>query len=42
MATIAAAVINGANIIRAHNVKAARETVTIIDAIKSGSSGPKP
>ncbi|MEE8300280.1 MAG: dihydropteroate synthase [Desulfatiglandales bacterium] len=33
MATIAAAVINGANIIRAHNVKAARETVTIIDAI---------
>jgi len=42
MATIAAAVINGANIIRAHNVKAAKETVTIIDAIKSGSSGPKP
>ncbi len=42
MATIAAVVINGANIIRAHNVKAARETVTIIDAIKSGSSGPKP
>lgn len=42
MATIAAAVINGANIVRAHNVKAARETVTIIDAIKSGSSGPKP
>ncbi len=42
MATIAAAVINGANIIRAHNVKAARETATIIDAIKSGSSGPKP
>ncbi len=33
MATVAAAVINGANIIRAHNVKAARETVTIIDAI---------
>jgi dihydropteroate synthase len=33
MATIAAAVINGANIIRAHNVKAARQTVTIIDAI---------
>ena len=42
MATIAAVVINGANIIRAHNVKAARETVTIIDAIKSGSSEPKP
>jgi dihydropteroate synthase len=24
---------NGANIIRAHNVKAAKETITIIDAI---------
>ena len=33
MATIAAAVMNGANIVRVHNVKAARETVTIIDAI---------
>ncbi len=33
MATIAAAVMQGANIIRAHNVKAARETITIIDAI---------
>lgn len=33
MATIAAAVMNGANIVRAHNVKAAKETVTIIDAI---------
>ncbi|UCH00696.1 MAG: dihydropteroate synthase, partial [Deltaproteobacteria bacterium] len=33
MATIAAAVMNGANIIRAHNVKAAKETITIIDAI---------
>lgn len=38
MATIAAAVMNGANIVRVHNVKAAKETVTIIDAIKSGSS----
>lgn len=33
MATIAAAAMNGANIVRAHNVKAAKETVTIIDAI---------
>jgi len=33
MATIAAAVMQGANIIRTHNVKAARETITIIDAI---------
>jgi len=41
MATIAAAVMNGADIIRAHNVKAARETVRMIDAIQSGSSKPK-
>lgn len=40
MATVAAAVMNGANIIRVHNVKAAKETATIIDAIKSGSSKP--
>ena len=40
MATIAAAVMNGANIVRVHNVKAAKETVTIIDAIKSGSTKP--
>jgi len=42
MATIAAAVMNGAHIIRAHNVRAAKETVTIIDAIKSGASAPSP
>ncbi|NOQ96431.1 MAG: dihydropteroate synthase, partial [Desulfobacterales bacterium] len=41
MATIAAAVMNGADIVRVHNVKAARETVRIIDAIKSASSEPK-
>lgn len=40
MATIAAAVMNGAHIIRAHNVRAAKETVTVIDAIKSGASAP--
>ncbi len=42
MAAIAAAVMNGANIIRAHNVKAAKETVTMINAIKSGTSKPRP
>jgi len=40
MATIAAAVMNGAHIIRAHDVRAAKETVTIIDAIKAGCSAP--
>ena len=40
MATVAASVLNGANIVRVHNVKTAKETVTIIDAIKSGSSKP--
>ena len=33
MATVAASVMNGANIVRVHNVKAAKETVTMIDAI---------
>jgi dihydropteroate synthase len=41
MAAVAASAWNGANIIRVHNVKAARETVTIIDAIKSGGFKPK-
>ncbi len=41
MATIAAAVMNGADIVRVHNVKAARETVRMIEAIESGSSEPK-
>lgn len=41
MAAIAAAVMNEANIVRAHNVKAAKETVTIIEAIKSARSRPK-
>jgi len=40
MATIAAAVMNGAHIIRAHNVRAAKETVAMIDAIKAGNSPP--
>jgi dihydropteroate synthase len=41
MATVAASVLNGANIVRVHNVKATKETVTMIDAIKSESSEPK-
>ena len=36
MATIAAGVMNGAHIVRVHNVKKAVETVRIIDAIKRG------
>jgi len=34
MATVAAAVMNGAHIVRVHNVKQAVETVKVIDAIK--------
>jgi len=41
VATVAAAVMNGANIVRVHNVKSAKETVRMIDAIKYGSSAPK-
>jgi len=33
MATVAASVLNGANIVRVHNVKVTKETVTMIDAI---------
>lgn len=36
MATIAAGVMNGAHIVRVHNVRKAVETVQIIDAIKRG------
>jgi dihydropteroate synthase len=36
MATIAAGVMNGANIVRVHNVRKAVDTVKIIDAIKRG------
>jgi dihydropteroate synthase len=36
MATVAAAVMNGAHIIRVHDVKQAVETVRVIDAIKRG------
>jgi len=37
MATVAAGVMNGAHIVRVHNVKMSLETVKIIDAIKRGS-----
>ena len=37
MATVAAGVMNGAHIVRVHNVEKALETVKIIDAIKRGS-----
>jgi len=36
MATIAAAIMNGAHIVRVHNVKKAVETAMIVDAIKTG------
>lgn len=36
MATLAAAVMNGAHIVRAHDVKKAVETVRIIDAVRRG------
>ena len=36
MATVAASVMNGAHIVRVHNVKQAVETVKVIDAIKRG------
>ena len=36
MATVAAAVMNGAHIVRVHNVRKAVETVKIVDAIKRG------
>jgi dihydropteroate synthase len=36
MATIAAGIMNGAHIVRVHNVKKAVETARIVDAIKTG------
>lgn len=38
MATVAAGVMNGASIVRVHNVKMALDTVRVIDAIKRGSA----
>lgn len=39
MASIAAAVLNGAHIIRVHDVKPARETVRTVDAFNSAAAG---
>ena len=36
MATVSAGIINGAHIVRVHNVKMAAETVKVIDAIRAG------
>ena len=36
LATISASLFNGANIIRAHDVKETKETILMIDAIKRG------
>ncbi len=41
MATIAAGVMNGAHIVRVHNVRQAVETVKVVDAIKRGYVGDK-
>jgi dihydropteroate synthase len=40
MASLAAAVMKGANIVRVHDVRAAVETVRIIDAIRTNSQNP--
>lgn len=42
MATIAAGVMNGAHIVRVHNVKKALETVKVIDAINRGKASDHP
>lgn len=39
MATVAAGVMNGASIVRVHNVKMALDTVRVIDAIRRGRTG---
>ncbi len=41
MATVAAGVMNGAHIVRVHNVRKAVETVKIIDAIKRGDGSTR-
>lgn len=40
MATVAAAVLNGAHILRVHNVRKAVETIKVIDAIRRGRVDP--
>lgn len=38
MATVAAGILNGAHIVRVHNVRMAKETVKIVDAIMAGNT----
>ena len=38
MATLSAGILNGAHIVRVHNVKMAFETVRVIDSIRMGST----
>ena len=38
MATVAAGIMNGAHIVRVHNVRMAKETVKIIDSIIAGKT----
>jgi dihydropteroate synthase len=40
MATVAVGVMNGAHMVRVHNVQMAVETVKVIDAIRGGSGAP--
>jgi dihydropteroate synthase len=40
MASVAAAVLRGASIVRVHDVRAAVETVRVADAIKKWMAGP--
>jgi dihydropteroate synthase len=40
MATVAAAVLNGASIVRVHDVRAAAETVKVVDAIRAVTGEP--
>jgi dihydropteroate synthase len=39
MASVAAAVLRGAHLVRVHDVRAAVETVRVVDAIKEVTSG---
>ena len=36
MATVAAGIMNGAHIVRVHNVKMAKDTVKVMDAVMEG------
>ena len=38
MATVSAGILNGAHIVRVHNVSMARETIKIVDSIMAGKT----